>query len=756
MALVIKKIPLISFASIQNLFSQNFIWLISGTINGVNDVYNIKKFLMDNGVAEDNIVNFNLEISMYYIANLSYIEKHGADFFATGISYAEVGLDLKYIPYTGVNFAGSNQDLRQGYLTAKYIFEHVKPGTIKFVLIGLAPYSFRYDNPESFSVCPRNLQYMFALNAPPQNVHDNLLLALVSDNVKNIFTQITAEHADLNFDGIKNAFNGEIPAKSIANWELELKALNKKFRPKTVEKNLQILKDYIKLCLANGAKPVGVVLPFAPAARKNFDEENLTLFRLAIRQLEESYEFKCIDLFDMQLGYDCFYNMAHLNLRGATLASLFLGVQMYDKNILSAEDFCGMSYDYFELLSQYSFKDSYNYFIGKVFEASAEMIRRKNKIKIGFVTRQWQEWCGDKLYNLFATDKRFEVTIFDCKRTDIDTEADREDFLRGVEEFKKRGLNVVAVSNGAVNFPAQDVLIYLTPYFDVLPVAFRPANITAKTLITYIPYGFEVSTWNIYNTPIYHLAWKLFFDTRFSIQLLEKECRTGMPRGLYAGYSRTDIFFDKGEKFHFGWKLARPDAKKIIYAPHWSIASGVFYATFQYNYKFMYEFAKAHPEISWVVKPHPMLLATAVGHGVFPSDAAFKDYMQKWDDLPNAQIYTGAYYQDLFATSDGMIMDCGSWIGEYQYTHKPMIFLTRDTQKFNELGNELMKILYRVDGRNLNAIGALMQKVFIEGKDDLFNARMKFFDEHLNYMKANGMTASEFIFKTLSKELRLN
>ena len=81
-----KKIPLISFASIQNLLDagQNFVWLISGTISGVNDVYNVKKFLMDNGVAENNIVNFNLEISMYYIANLRYIEKHGADFFATG------------------------------------------------------------------------------------------------------------------------------------------------------------------------------------------------------------------------------------------------------------------------------------------------------------------------------------------------------------------------------------------------------------------------------------------------------------------------------------------------------------------------------------------------------------------------------------------------------------------------------------------------------------------------------------------------
>ena len=506
-----KKIPLVSFASIQNLLgaNQNFAWLISGQVSGGDDAYNIKKFLMENGVPEDNIVNFDLNISPEWIANLRHIEQHGADFFITGTSYAAVGLDLKYIPYTGVNLSNADQDLRQSYLTAKYIFEHVKPGTIKFVLIGLAPYSFRYDNTEDFSACSQNLQYMFALNVPPQNTHDLLLQNLVGDSVKNIFAQITAEQADLNFDKTKEAFNGEISAKSITNWESELKALNKKFRPKTVEKNLQILKDYIKLCLENGAKPVGVVFPFAPAIRKNFDEENLTLFRLAVRQLEESYAFKCIDLFDMQLGYNSFYNMVHLNLYGATLASLFLGVKMYEKNILSPEDFCGMNYNYFELLSRFSDKGSYNSFIKRVFEKSVEMIRRKNKIKIGFVTIDSAQWSGDDLYNLFAADKRFEVTVFDVLRTDqVENELITKDFWRGIEQFKQRGLNVVALDDINAEVPAQDVLIYLTPYYAYLPYMLRFDKVTAKTLITHIPYSFDISLRekSFYNEEIFNVG----------------------------------------------------------------------------------------------------------------------------------------------------------------------------------------------------------------------------------------------------------
>ena len=758
-----KNIPLMSFASMQNLLNRgaDFVWLINGFVNDVSDIWRMKKFLMNSGVPEDNIVNFELmnHISPRWLANLKYIEANGADFFATGISYTEVGLNLNYIPHIrgrGVNLACSNQDLSQGYLTAKYVFEHVKPGTIKFVLIGLTPYSFRYDNEKAFSVTSRNLQYMLALNLPPRNLHDTLLKILVSDNIRDIFKNVTAAYADLNLDELKLQTNQQLPVKAVVDWEAELKNLTKNFYPDTVEKNFRVLEAYIKLCLDNGAKPIGVVFPFAPIIRKKYNAELLTNFRALIDNLKKNYAFDCIDLFDLPLGYDCFYNTAHLNLRGAAFASSTLSLHLYSRKIFPTEYFYSMSYDYFNVLSSLLPKDDYNALMSNVFSLTVQHLRGKPKIKIGFVLYDSAMWCGDELYNRFANDERFETTIFLCLRTDVDGELVQKNFVQGVEKFKSRGLNVVAVSEKNFPVPAHDVLIFLTPYMEVLPYAFQLSRLTLQTLIAYVPYALQSANNRvIYNNPTYYLSWKLFFDTQFHVNLLQRECRMGMPRGFFSGTPKTDAFYDNPDALKFDWKVTRPDAKKIIWAPHWSISSGIRYATFAWNYKFMYEFAKAHPEISWVVKPHPMLLASAVGHGVFDSDEDFQAYLQAWNDLPNAKVFTGPYYQGLFATSDGMIMDCGSWIGEYQYTHKPMIFLTRDTQEFNDLGNALMKILYRVDGKNLNAIAALIKKIFVEGRDDLFDARMKFFDEHMNYIKANGMTAAQFIFKTIATELRL-
>ena len=288
----------------------------------------------------------------------------------------------------------------------------------------------------------------------------------------------------------------------------------------------------------------------------------------------------------------------------------------------------------------------------------------------------------------------------------------------------------------------------------MLPKFFQFSTITAETLIVTIPYGFRTSAYDIYNLPVFHFAWKMFFDSEDHKEEHELNCKAGVSKNYYSGYPKLDLFFDNTVKHEYHWKTTTDKAIKIIYAPHWSIDEGVMYSTFQWNYQFMLEYAKNHPEISWVMKPHPSLLNSAVRRGLFPSVEAFEEYMQSWDNLPNAKVETGAYYQEIFATSDGMIQDCSSFIGEYQYTHKPMIFLTRETQMFNDLGNELMQVIYCVDGQDLKGIEDMMQKIFIEGQDPMYDERMKFFDKYLNYEKLNGVSASRYVFDTINNELR--
>lgn len=727
-----KKIPIISFAQIHAQVKKykSFVWLVGDCAND-SDFRKVKKFLVTLGIDKNNIVDFGAskKISQTWLANFNHVKEHGADFFATGDEYIRDGLNLKFIPCAyeeknkalgGVNLADVNQDLQQSYFIAKNIFESVKPGTIKFVFIGLSPDSFRRDNSE--------------------NIFDFKYLPCLAKN---------DGEADLNFDAIKKDLNREFSAKSVIEWEEDKKILP----TDSEEKNFQILKDYIELCKANKAKAIGVIFPFAPAGRKTYDEKVLSSFREKIHELEKDGEFFCVDMFELNLNYDCFCDMTHLNLKGSRFANAMLSMKLYQNNCLPIESFCDMTYEYLNTLAFIADKDEYNNFVEKIFSVSAKKIRRKDKIKIGFVVRDASQWCGDDLYNLFAKDNRFEVTILSYLRLRQAalSELVNKDFWRGIEQFKQRNLNIVALDNLKARVPNQDILIFLTAYFSESPKLLRPENLTLKTLMTHIPYSFDIAIRGkgYYNRLIFHTAWKIFFSSDLGKEVYAKNNRIGMPRGYANGYPRMDIFFVQNSNFHFDWKMTRPNAKKIIYAPHWSINAVTRYATFQWNHQFMYEFAKNHPEISWIIKPHPALPTSSVKEKIFSSAKEYEEYLQKWNDLPNAQVYTGAYYQALFATSDGMIHDSGSFIAEYQFVNKPMIFLTREGEKFNALGEEILKASYLVDGKDLKAIAAMMQKVFIEGNDYKAPQRREVYKKYLDYPNYTGMLASEFIYQSI-------
>ena len=531
---------------------------------------------------------------------------------------------------------------------------------------------------------------------------------------------------------------------------------NGNLTPDVFDDNLQALSDCIELCRANDTLPVAVIMPVAAAAREHYQQTFLTPLTDILTELQKSHEFKVVNLFDLKIEPAAFDDETRLNDKGAVIASVTLAIRLFKANIFSTEDFCRLPYDCFYALSYMMDKDPFNDLMAKIFSITVDNLRRKEKIKVAFVTDHAATWCGDKLYNLFAENPRFETTVFVCRGRESTLEDTRHD----VEQFKAARINVVGVYDLEEETPPQDVVFFLRPYHYEFSKGFQFDAMTPQTLLCYIPYaiGTALVHWN-YNLHIFRLAWKNFFDTEIARKIFDENCTVGVPRSVVSGAPKMDLLLEDADKFKFPWKMTRPDAVKIIWAPHWSFEYNnppENHATFPWNCRFMYEFAKEHPETSWVVKPHPGLQKAAVNTGLFPSAEAYEEYMQAWNDLPNARVYTGGYYQSIFATSDGMIHDSCSFIAEYQFTHKPMIFLfNTPAEQFTELGEKILEVSYIVDGRNHEQIAAALQKIFIEGNDTMFDERLRIFDELLNYRKRNGMSASEFIFNAVAEELQI-
>ena len=334
-------VPAYSFSCIDKILeasNENDFWLLYGEQRGVGDVWKMAKFLQVNGIARDRIFNVSFVISREFVGNLRWLKENTVDFFATGISYMEVGLELSCIYGRGINLACSSSDIRQNMNTAKYAFQCLPQGSCKFVLIGLAPYSFHYDIRESLAVSPRDVQFSVALEGISDNTENQkakFLQYLLGDNVKQYINSITAESADPNYNTTKEALEKPLSATGLEDWEVELKNQTKKLFPDVFQRNVALLDEYTALCRANKAVPVAVVWPFAPILREHYPSEILVPFREILHQMAKNRSLVLVDLFDLPLPYDCFYQLAHLNARGRCTASRLLNDCLCKSGILS-------------------------------------------------------------------------------------------------------------------------------------------------------------------------------------------------------------------------------------------------------------------------------------------------------------------------------------------------------------------------------------------------------------------------------------
>ena len=180
------------------------------------------------------------------------------------------------------------------------------------------------------------------------------------------------------------------------------------------------------------------------------------------------------------------------------------------------------------------------------------------------------------------------------------------------------------------------------------------------------------------------------------------------------------------------------------------------FSTFGSNmYYFLYLAQKYKYKVTFIFKPHPNLRNAVVKSGYMKSYDEYEEYLDRWRELPNGNVVEEADYLKLFETSDAMIMDSMSFVGEYLYVQKPLLFLTREEQNFNDLGEALMEAHYTADGRDYMSIDMFIQNVVINGDDVKKDIRKDVFYRQLDYYGRNGINASEYIYRDMCNDLML-
>lgn len=341
-------------------------------------------------------------------------------------------------------------------------------------------------------------------------------------------------------------------------------------------------------------------------------------------------------------------------------------------------------------------------------------------IRVLFIVSETSKWKAQSLYEELDRSSHFEPLI------GLMRQLDTKEYCSDRNFFERLGDACCAVydRNGtedAIVFAEfrPDVVFYPEPW--IIQHQLSVWNVSRFALTCYIPYsieGFASERRNrqrsFHQLMFANFAWSRSFANYYR-SLDPWYERAGVVCGT--GHTSLDPYYHERE---------RKRGDFVIYAPHFSFAYGghdvlLHQATFDWSGRAMLAYAKSHPEIKWVFKPHPRLRSQLVDVG-FMSAEEVDDYYAEWESVGSA-CYDGDYSKR-FLDSYAMITDCGSFLMEYSATGSPLIRLVPADLDVSPspMAKELFETFYQV--KTLPELYEVLDLVVLRREDPRQGARL--------------------------------
>ena len=402
----------------------------------------------------------------------------------------------------------------------------------------------------------------------------------------------------------------------------------------------------------------------------------------------------------------------------------------------------------------------YNYL--KVLKRIQDKVKNNEKIKIIFIVESNQKWGWQSVYDEFAKDDRFElllVTLPLTTRYKGRIYPQKED----IAFFSRLNMPIIDGFDYEKDVAKDlrelkpDVVFYTHPWF-VEVNKIPPTLVSEYALTCAISYGFNVAESRVWGTTTPRNfcgnLWTMFAESVWHKSFYE--CGTNLKNKdilHITGYPKMDAYKEPiADGFEQIWKDATHSSPRIIYAPHHSIEreGGFCASNFVEHSKFFLEFAKSHPEYEFIIKPHPVLKSKCVSTG-FMTEDEYEDYIEQWRSLENCNAYTLGNYYDLFKTSDLLITDCFSFLGEYFVSQKPIVFLkSQERIAFNGFGETLIEGMYKP--QSTEEIETLLTDILVNKNDYLKEKRLDILDKNF-FIPQNGV--GKYIVDYIKNQIKM-
>lgn len=364
----------------------------------------------------------------------------------------------------------------------------------------------------------------------------------------------------------------------------------------------------------------------------------------------------------------------------------------------------------------------------------------RERIKVVFVAVNMPMWKYQELYFMLKADPRFNVSVVLSPSMSFTDGQRQRDISQMRRFFADSGVDFVDWDIEHEAEPVDirreldpDIVFYAQPYHGVFHPKHQFLNFTDR-LLAYYPYGFQQTRdkW-LFDQVFCNIAWKLYYVNRCNLDDARLYMRNRGRNVVIVGYSNADRYLGKAAAQV--WKDTGGERRRLIWAPHFTLAndgSAMSRSNFLALSGLMTDIARRYADrLQIAFKPHPGLFTELCNHPGWGRQKA-EEYYRTWETMENTQLETGDFVE-LFRGSDAMIHDCGSFVVDYLYFRKPVMYLTSDMNRTRAYGNSVCREAYDVHyaGNGADDIIRFIDDVVLGGNDPLREKREHFFEDNL-------------------------
>ncbi len=383
------------------------------------------------------------------------------------------------------------------------------------------------------------------------------------------------------------------------------------------------------------------------------------------------------------------------------------------------------------------------------YKQKLEIIKNQDKINILFMVNMASMFPAESLMNLLEKDNKYRIHLYVIPDVRFSKEEnfriliDTYNELKSKYSYTKLAVSINMDTNEIIEYKNimldKDIVCFPSPY-DVSYSIYNPYYAVLNNILSiHINYGFFRSIYDryIYALDNYNSFWKVFLETDINYKEYKTYGRCDALNAEIVGYAKMD-------KLYTYLQNAKPRNKKcIIIAPHHSIDGGMnkilSLSNFEKYADFFLELPQKYPNIDFVFRPHPVLFTVLRKNNKWGEEKV-NNYISKMKSYSNITYSTEGDYLEIFANSDGIIQDSGSFLVEYFYTFKPCCYMLKShndiNEKFNKLGVKCLEHVYIA--YNEENIIDFIDNVILNNNDYLIQTRNEFTNKIMvNYPQVN-------------------